>query len=47
MVSRKAKQAIGRTGLIKKVSPEINKDKKKTPVVKNQKKTKNIEKKEF
>ena len=45
MVSRKAKQAIGRTGLIKKVSPVINKEKKKTAVVTSAITTKNIKKK--
>ena len=45
MVSIKEKQAIGRTGLIKKVSPVINKYKKKTAVVTSAITTKNIKKK--
>ena len=45
MVSSKVIAAIGRTGLIKKVSPEINKDKKKTAVVTSAITTKNIKKK--
>ena len=39
------KKAIGKTGIIKKVSPEVNKDKKKTAVVASAITTKNIKKK--
>ena len=45
MVSSKVIAAIGRTGLIKKVSPEVNKDKNKTAVVTSAITTKNIKKK--
>ena len=45
MVSSKVIAAIGRTGLIKKVSPEVNKDKKKTAVVTSAITTNNIKKK--
>ena len=39
------KKALGKTGIIKKVSPEVNKDKKKTAVVTSAITTKNIKKK--
>jgi len=39
------KKALGKTGIIKKVSPEVNKDKKKTAVVASAITTKNIKRK--
>ena len=45
MVSSNIKERIGQLGIIKKVSPEVNKDKKKTAVVASAITTKNIKRK--
>jgi len=45
MVSKAAKRLAGLSGIVRKVSPEVNKDKKKIAVVTNAITTKNIKRK--